>query len=1621
MFARLAQWFGTGKHRSVRNARRPRLWIEPLEDRRLLAASVAPWQPLATWPPSGASSPPASSSDFSAALNLIQASAFAQTPGQRGYSPAQLQQAYGFSQLTGLPGNNYNNAGLGETIAIVDPFNDPVIGHDVQQFDEHFNIGGAASDPTSTSFLKVVNQYGGNPQTVLGPSYSFADKEESIDVEWAHAMAPGASILLVEAADFDPADINAAIQYAASQPGVCVVSMSLSTDLESPNEYLNDSVFTTPVGHQGVAFVASSGDYGAQSPLYVPQASPNVLDVGGTTLPADQNGNPNRSVEVGWSRGSDAYAYYYASGGGISQYEAQPAYQQGVVTQSTLYRTSPDVAYDADPSTGVSVYDSLSSPPGEPVAVFGGTSIAAPQWAALIAIADQFRDAAHEASLDGPSQLLPALYQIEQSDPHAFQDITQGNNGYSAGPGYDLVTGLGTPNVQYLVPDLVKIDSSPASPVTVYWTGDAGNNNWDTPGNWSLVDPAHGNVPQSLLPGPANNVMIDLAGATVNHSLTHYDTVRSLTVAAPNVTLNLDSGTLDLSGGGSLGTFQASSSDVVNLTGGVLKSANVSVGTTITVPVSATGLVDGGVLNGTLQGLAGSTLQLQGSWTNNGAITAAAGSTLVLGDYWVASVNDPAATSDAWVNNGTITAAGATVELGGWLTYTSANLNSLSLGTDTVELLGTLDNVNSTLALTKKTGSWYLIGGRIDGGTITGSGGADLIAAISATLDGVTLDCRLDMSAFEANVTIVEGLTLNTDLYLSGYLAQLDFNDGSTLAAGALVKSATVHMTGALSFLWNATSTNVLLNNYPSQTPTIGQGIIIAGGLLNLSGVFGPFDNRGAIEQYGFGTMQLEELDNDGLVAVQSGTVYSDSQPYFGGFFLPGAPWSNNADGTMTTTQNGSLFLDGQWTNSGAITAKGATLNLNDIWTNYGSISADSSSTVSLGDNASFSGITLGPSYIWNNAGTLAIAKGASLNLGDYFTTDEFASGFKDRGVTLNLAQYSITLIGLLDNRPADNPVTAGMLTLNSSTGPLPIDGGEIDGGTLTGTEPLDVSFAALQGVVVDDAINMQGFTNLQIAGTWSITSRGSITAVNSPKFSYFSNLNLSGTWVNNGSITVSGGQSVNLSGTWINNGTITLAPQVGNSLSMPGTWTNYGTITVTAAETVILGDDGGDLTGPGDTWRNAGVLSIAAGSTLYLGGYFTTDEFQSGFADGGSHLNLSQYTVQLFGLLDNSPADNPVSRGTLALNASTGPLYLSYYLFPGHRGIIEQGTITTNGADDLVAAGGELDNVTLDGTMDMSATTAVVYLDNVTLDETLDVSGFGTVVYVTGDLRLDSDLYLSGQHASISVLDGGTVAPGPLVQDATIHLSGSNSQLFADSFGQPATLAPGITVSGESSFCAIYGIEGQLDNLGTIAQNGAGEMTVVGQLLNEGSVTVGNGGTISAESYYGGSFINAGTVTVGKGGTFTMSGADYVQSAGTTTVDGTLVAPNVDLNGGSLTGSGTIQANVINAGTVAPGDTVGTLTIQGNYTQTANGVLLIQIGGANAYGQLAVTGTATLAGTLQVSFVNGYVPAVGTDFEILTFADNVGSFTNEVGLSLPPLHLDPVWHSDSLTLTVDD
>src|SRR5262249_11683395 len=211
------------------------------------------------------------------------------------FTPAQLRHAYGFDQITfSVNGHSIVGDGSGQTIAIVDAYDNPNTLADLNYFDQTFGL----PDP---NFTKATP--GGLPKTDAGWAMEIA-----LDVEWAHAMAPGANILLVEAKSASLSDLLSAVDYARSQPGVVAVSMGWGSS-EFKSETIYDTYFTTPAGHGGVTFVASSGDSGAWYGPEWPASSPKVLAVGGTSLvTADSLGTWKK--ETGWS----------GSGGGLSAF-----------------------------------------------------------------------------------------------------------------------------------------------------------------------------------------------------------------------------------------------------------------------------------------------------------------------------------------------------------------------------------------------------------------------------------------------------------------------------------------------------------------------------------------------------------------------------------------------------------------------------------------------------------------------------------------------------------------------------------------------------------------------------------------------------------------------------------------------------------------------------------------------------------------------------------------------------------------------------------------------------------------------------------------------------------------------------------------------------------------------------------------------------------------------------------------------------------------------------------------------------------------------------------------------------------------------------------------------------
>jgi subtilase family serine protease len=399
------------------------------------------------------------------------------------YQPAQLQTAYNLQPLY-----NRGITGRGQTIVIVDEFGSPTIRSDLATFDAAFGL------PAPPSF-RIISPAG--PIPGYDPSsntrVSWA-AETTLDVDWSHAMAPGANILLVEtpapgsAVTAGLPQIDEAENYVIDHRLGQVISQSFGMAEQmfpsAASLYGFSSDYVNADRH-GVTVLAGTGDTGATSYsnnagtlLYThravswPATDPLVTAVGGTELALDDNGQRTEPDEV-WNDSAN-YALLnvllgspdptgIATSGGVSAVFGRPSYQNGVARIVGDHRGVPDIAMSAACSGLVLTYNSFGS--GGPAGWYEscGTSEATPLFAAIVALADQV--AGHSLGL-----INPALYRLYAEHAPGLVDVTQGNNtvtftqnnatytvqGYSAGPGYDLASGVGTVNAALFVPELAQ-------------------------------------------------------------------------------------------------------------------------------------------------------------------------------------------------------------------------------------------------------------------------------------------------------------------------------------------------------------------------------------------------------------------------------------------------------------------------------------------------------------------------------------------------------------------------------------------------------------------------------------------------------------------------------------------------------------------------------------------------------------------------------------------------------------------------------------------------------------------------------------------------------------------------------------------------------------------------------------------------------------------------------------------------------------------------------------------------------------------------------------------------------------------------------------------------------------
>jgi len=391
-----------------------------------------------------------------------------QTTGELSfYVPSEIMKIY---NVTPLIKAGFN--GSKETIAIVDAYGNPYIQQELNLFDQQFNL------PNTTLNIYCID---GPCNGTLGIMNGWAG-EISLDVEWAHATAPGATIDLYLAGSDNDTAMYDAVQAAVNNPSVSVISLSWGISekfitasglysysgngLQYNFPWL-DQVFQQAAA-EGITVFASSGDNGAYELNYgysdpfggasYPATDPYVTSVGGTSLYMNtvSGGYNNLTVNINASYGYEtawSWNNYYGwgTGGGYSVLFNRPYWQYGTGISNNSLRGVPDVAWDADPLTGVVINTVIAQCNAitctniqQTFEVIGGTSYGAPSWAAITALFDQ--KAGHKLGF-----INPALYSILRNQTEyskAFHDITQGNNDpYQATQGWDPLTGLGSPNV----------------------------------------------------------------------------------------------------------------------------------------------------------------------------------------------------------------------------------------------------------------------------------------------------------------------------------------------------------------------------------------------------------------------------------------------------------------------------------------------------------------------------------------------------------------------------------------------------------------------------------------------------------------------------------------------------------------------------------------------------------------------------------------------------------------------------------------------------------------------------------------------------------------------------------------------------------------------------------------------------------------------------------------------------------------------------------------------------------------------------------------------------------------------------------------------------------------------
>jgi hypothetical protein len=960
-----------------------------------------------------------------------------------------------------------------------------------------------------------------------------------------------------------------------------------------------------------------------------------------------------------------------------------------------------------------------------------------------------------------------------------------------------------------------------------------------------------------------------------------------------------------------------------------------------------------------------------------------------------------------------------TLELsGGSLGVSSAStLNAFTLDGGTLAGLGDV-TVGGLLTWTAGTLS--------GAGHVAANGGMQISGNGGHTLSGRTLD-----NAAEADWTGTGGISLTNNATLNNLATGTFFATGDGTLSGS---ASTFNNAGTFSKTGGSGTTTVSASLINSGTVAAASGTLnvagrdvatgafttAAGATLAFNGGAQAFRAGSSVTGAGdvkFGGATVTVLGSyatTGNTTISNGTVQFDTDTT-----LPALTFSGGTlGGTATVTVTGALTWTGGTMNGGGRTVANGGMTISGDSPNFKQLS---NRTLDNAGTATWTGtgaLNMNSNSVWNNLANASLLIQNDAQFGGGNGSQYTGSRFNNAGTFQKTGGTGTTNVLAFVNNSGTVDAASG--TLNLADGGFNDATFTVEAGATLGLTGGSQTLDANSGISGAGNVIFGG-ANVILAGSYSVSGT---TTISNGTVSFDGNVTLPALTLSGGTLTGDGDVSVSGRLTWTGgtmtgagqtdaNGDVTISGTGTKALLNGRTLNTSGTTTWTGGDINVLYDavwnnqSGGVVDARGDNRFGTDSVFHAEGTFNNFGTF--KKSAGTGTTYGDIAFNNSGTVEAASGTLDL--AGGGISGGTFladsgaALEFGGGPHFLTATSSVSGDGTVIFDSETFNGLSMTITGSYNVAGTTTFRAsdspfafppveFDQNATMGTLNLTNGTLTGVGDVTVTGTFNWTGGTLSGLGNLIVSG-NMTLSGSNGRTLDGRTLQNTGTAAWTDSGGVSFANDAVWVNLSGAVLDVRSTGAFSGT----GTFDNQGSVVKTtGTGTAAINVAFYNEGSVDVETG-----RLNFGRGVTNTGSVTVGTGGTLGVSGSAYLQIGGTTTLNGgTLLAGTVDIEGGVLSGPGTIGsttalAAVINAGQINAGGAgvTGTLTINGTYTQTAAGTLVLQVGGSTPgtdTDKLAVTGQATLDGSLTVVLLNGFVSG---PLQVVTFLSHSGVFAS--------------------------